>query len=155
MWPHVKNLLLSRLKEIQNSHKDGSQGIVVVEAAVLLDADWDSNGLFDGIWIIRSSSETSAQRLVEKRGMSRQDALQRMETQLTRRGIGNCEDELKDGTVTAVIDNDHDNDHGEDNDGPDLWEKMRLCLLDPTCWKESRCPPITEVETSPNVNDDD
>mmetsp|Transcript_11982 Transcript_11982/g.17517 ORF Transcript_11982/g.17517 Transcript_11982/m.17517 type:complete len:85 (+) Transcript_11982:347-601(+) len=83
--------------------------------------------------------------------MSRQDALQRMEAQLTRRGIGNCEDELKDGTVTAVIDNDHD---GEDNDGPDLWEKMRLCLLDPTCWKESRCPPITEVETSPNGNDD-
>lgn len=141
MWPHVKTLLLSRLKEIHDSLKDGSQGIVVVEAAVLLDADWDVNGLFDGIWIIRSSLETSLQRLVEKRGMSRQDALQRMEAQLTRRGIGNCEDELKDGSVTAVI----------ENDGHDLWEKMRLCLIDPTCWKESRCPPITEVEISPDA----
>ncbi len=137
VWPHVKSLLLTKLKEIevkQSEKSPSSRGIVIVEAAVLLDANWDESELFDGIWIIRASPDTSVERLVEKRGMDRQDALKRMEAQKCRRGIGNWKDELQEGAVTAVIENNF-------HEGSGLWNKMRTCLMDPSCWKDSRCPP--------------
>ncbi len=138
VWPHVKTLLLQKLKGIQeeliasNQHHENQTGvdIVVVEAAVLLDAEWDRQGLFDAIWIIRASEDTSVERLVNKRGMDKNDALKRLKAQVSRRGIGNWEEELNDGAVTAVI----------ENEGCDLWDEMKKCFDDPKCWKEQRCP---------------
>ena len=182
VWPHVKNLLLERLDQIESMNNNTNnqelsksttkettttsssssivikQRIAVVEAAVLLDANWDDNQLFDAIWVVRSSSQLSAQRLVTHRGMDREDAMKRMEAQLCRRGIGNLEQELLKGTVTAVIDNDgggnesdnegtidkknmgEDKEESKEEDGSDLWNTIRQYLTDPTSWKEGRCP---------------
>jgi len=88
----VKSLLVKKIKDIHQSTKENdTYGIVVVEAAVLLDADWDQDGLFDAIWIVRASEDTtSIQRLlVEKRGMEKVDALKCLGAQSSRRGIGN------------------------------------------------------------------
>jgi len=136
VWPHLKELLLNRLKDIQSLHvsqASNSSLIVVVEAAVLLDANWDSNDLFDAIWVITASSQTSTKRLVEKRGMEEKDALKRMEAQYSRRGIGNLEEELNNGIVNAVIENNSDS---ED----ELWENIKSVLINQKCWKANRYP---------------
>jgi len=170
VWPHVKTILLERLNQIEKMNKVSSTSptittkrrIVVVEAAVLLDANWDDNELFDAIWVVRSSSQVSAERLVSKRGMDKVDALKRMEAQLSRRGIGNLDQELLNGSVTAVIQNDGgttcietdaDTDSRGKNgngveirgDGSELWNSIQRCLTDPTSWKDGRCPKV-EIE---------
>ncbi len=103
-----------------------------MEAAVLLDADWDNNNLFDAIWVVQSSAEVSTDRLVAHRNMTKEDALQRMEAQLSRRGIGNLEEEMKNGYVTAVIEN-------NGNCSEELWNNIRERLIDPKAWKDGRC----------------
>ena len=78
----MKELVLDRLKEISKSHQNpDNPAIVVVEAAVLLDANWDENDLLDGIWIIRSSEETSIDRLINKRGITEEEAIKRIHSQ--------------------------------------------------------------------------
>lgn len=129
----MKELVLDRLKEISQSHQNPDNPvIVVVEAAVLLDANWDENDLFDGIWIIRSSEETSVDRLINKRGITEEEAIKRINSQYERRGIGNYEDELNAGNVTSII----------VNEGPDLWNKLKKCLLDSSSWKTGRNPKV-------------
>jgi dephospho-CoA kinase len=133
----VKELVLDRLKEISQSHQNpDNPAIVVVEAAVLLDANWDENDLFDGIWIIRSSEETSIDRLINKRGITEEEAIKRIHSQYERRGIGNYEDELNAGNVTSII----------VNEGPDLWNQLKKCLLDSSSWKKGRKPKLQKVE---------
>eukprot|EP00559_Dactyliosolen_fragilissimus_P000746 CAMPEP_0184865896 /NCGR_PEP_ID=MMETSP0580-20130426/19588_1 /TAXON_ID=1118495 /ORGANISM="Dactyliosolen fragilissimus" /LENGTH=307 /DNA_ID=CAMNT_0027365275 /DNA_START=65 /DNA_END=984 /DNA_ORIENTATION=- len=123
VWPHVKNLLLQRLREIQQvncpsmdknkpSH-DKEDPIVVVEAAVLLDADWDREDMFDAIWAIHASPEITTKRLMENRNMKEDEATQRIEAQQSRRGIGNLQDEIRNGSIHAVIQNDWE--EGQDN----------------------------------------
>jgi len=140
VWPHVKDLLLKRLTDIRSSccqdNVESNQHvspIVVVEGAVLLDANWDTDDMFDAIWVVKASTETSTRRLVDKRGMKETDALRRIEAQYKRRGIGNLEEELNDGTVTAVIENNE-----EDKDK--LWSKMKVALTDHKSWKVRRYP---------------
>mmetsp|Transcript_26698 Transcript_26698/g.30567 ORF Transcript_26698/g.30567 Transcript_26698/m.30567 type:complete len:388 (+) Transcript_26698:124-1287(+) len=154
VWPHVKNLLVERLEQIEKASKlspsnSSIKNIVVVEAAVLLDANWDSNQLFDGIWVIRSSTKTRTERLVSKRNMNEKDALQRIKAQYKRRGIGNSEEEIENGTVTAVIENDggvidinstSDDTVNNNQNGNELWDDLCKCLIDPQCWKDDRCP---------------
>ena len=145
----MKRLLLDRLNQIQDMggakdnndqsqslSKKQSQIIVVVEAAILLDADMDENQLFDAIWAVSSSSEIRLKRLVTKRGMKEEDALERMEAQLSSRGIGNLNEELQNGSLTGVI----VNNGGDDNGDELLWDELRQCFGDPKCWKEGRCP---------------
>ena len=65
--------------------------------------------------------------------MKEADAVQRLEAQESRRGIGNWEEELKEGVVSTVIDN-----NGMED--TELWEKLKTCLLEETSWKDKRCP---------------
>ncbi len=143
VWPHVKTLLLQRLDEISQQINDSSSSspssspssptnIVVVEAAVLLDANWDDNNLFDAIWVIQSSSQVSTDRLVTYRNMKKEDALKRLEAQTSRRGIGNIQDEIDNGSVTAVITNNGDC-------SEILWDDIRKRLIDSDSWKDGRC----------------
>jgi len=142
VWPHLKDLLLKRLMDIQSSYDQGTVGvfkaesrIVVVEAAILLDTNWDADDLFDAIWVVKASPQTSTKRLVENRGLEENDALKRIEAQSSRRGMGNLEEELRNGAVTAVIEN---NGEGEEI----LWENMKAVLMDQKCWKVDRCPTL-------------
>jgi len=135
----VKDLLLKRITEIQSScSQDEAESvqpvsrIVVIEAAVLLEI-WESDNLFDAVWVIKASAQTSTRRLVEKRGMEENVAVERMEAQYKRRGIGNLEEELSSGIVTAVIEN-----NGEDEER--LWDDMKTVFMDHKCWKTNRRP---------------
>lgn len=88
---------------------------------------WGDNQLFDAVWVVQSSLQIQQ---LEKRGLNKEDALERMEAQLTRRGIGNLEQELEIGSITAVI----------ENNGDELWETLQQCLTNPKSWKNGRCP---------------
>ena len=148
----MKDLILKNITDIQSSFIQDEEKslrpispIVVVECAVLLDTNWDSDDLFDAIWVVNASDESRLFRLVEYRKMKESDALERMNAQRCNRGIGNLEDEVRDGSVTAVIDNSE-----EDEDA--LWLAMKASLINHECWKVDRYPVLNDQVDSPIFN---
>ena len=134
VWPHVKAEIIARIEDIKKQQatsststtktpagqeEDAESGndapattttinilqppIIVLEAAVLLDAGWED--LLDGVWVVRAPQKTAVERLIEYRSFTREDAEKRIEAQNPRRGIGNVEEEVKNGVVTAIIEN--------------------------------------------------
>jgi dephospho-CoA kinase len=59
--------------------KRAKQSVVVVEAIKLLESDLRNK--CDGIWVTDAPQEVQVERLIRKRGMSREDALQRVHSQ--------------------------------------------------------------------------
>jgi dephospho-CoA kinase len=148
VWPHVKDKIQQQIQEIDEQYgkelekeeeeqastkninaengderekkPDRRRAIVIVEAAVLLDAGWDDmfnpnhvgNGGGAGVWVVRASNHVARQRLIEQRGYTEPVADKRIQAQHeeSRRGIGaeNLQLELDRGTVTQVIANDGD-----------------------------------------------
>lgn len=59
--------------------KRASQKVIVIEAIKLLESEL--RNVCDAIWVVNAPEEMQVQRLVEKRGMSREEALQRIHFQ--------------------------------------------------------------------------
>lgn len=72
--------------------------------------------------------------------MDKDDALKRMEAQVSRRGIGNLKEEIENGTVTAIIENSGNSNSSSDGGSDTLWNTLRQCIQDPKSWKAGRCP---------------
>jgi len=129
VWPHVKKVLTDRIDDSkaawEEGKTDGSLPIVVLEAAVLLDAEWDD--LLDGIWVVTAPISIAMERLMETRGLSKEEAQKRISAQESRRGIGNLDMEISNGIVTGVI----KNEGGLD----DLKGALSSALNDPQYWK--------------------
>ena len=108
VWPHVQTLVQSRIQELKKSFvsNESKRPIIIVEAAVMLDAGW--NEFQDGLWVVTVSPEVALSRLQEHRNMARDEALQRIEAQKSRRGMANLQDEIDKGIVSAVVDNSGD-----------------------------------------------
>lgn len=132
VWPHVKTLLLERIDAIKADWMAGKitseVPVVVVEAAVLLDAGWDD--ILDGVWVVTTPRVLAEHRLIESRGLSEEEAEKRIDAQQSRRGIGNLDDEIMDGVVTRVIEN--------DGDLADLAKTLGTALKDPGAWKTKK-----------------
>jgi len=149
VWPHVKTLVVEKIAEVQRNmtepssssssrnSENGGDGVVIVEAAVMLDAGWED--WLDGVWVVRVAPSTAQQRLVSDRGMTLEDALLRMEAQQSRRGIGNLEKEVQTGVVTAIVDN--------DGSLEDLTNALETALKDPSSWKH-KSPSNTATTTT-------
>jgi dephospho-CoA kinase len=135
VWPHVKTLLMEHIQVAKSqwaegksrSSSDGSSPVpvVILEAAVLLDAEWDD--MLDGVWVITAPREVALKRLMETRGLSEEESNKRIDAQQSRRGIGNLEDEIQKKTVSHVINN-----SGSEEE---LTKALRAGLLDPKSWK--------------------
>jgi dephospho-CoA kinase len=123
VWPHVKREIQAQLDKLRNKHKAG--GVVVLEAAVMLDAGWED--LLDGLWVVTTPTPLALQRLVEHRGFTHEEAQKRIEAQQPRRGIGNLGEEVERGVVTKVIEN--------EGSEEELRHKLQQALEDPTAWK--------------------
>ncbi|GAX22145.1 phosphopantetheine adenylyltransferase / dephospho-CoA kinase [Fistulifera solaris] len=89
VWPQVQSEIEKRIERIRFewltlSSNDASlsskQPIIVVEAAVLLDAGWQHTFL-DAVWVITVPQEVALQRMMENRGLSREEAMKRVEAQ--------------------------------------------------------------------------
>jgi len=145
VWPHTKTEILQQIDTIKKSCVD-EQGhqqpkstssceadsalslpfkVIVVEAAIILDADW--NDFTDGVWMVTVPRDVAIERIVSNReNCSPEEAGQRIDAQQSRRGIGNLDEEVAKGTVTAVIDN--------SGTIEDLKQQLIKNLLDPSAW---------------------
>jgi dephospho-CoA kinase len=135
VWPHVQVEIEKRIAGLQTEWKqtlnDDSNSeqkknpIVVVEAAVLLDAGWQ-DAFLDAVWVVTVPDKVAQQRIVENRGLSPAEADKRIQAQVSRRGIGNIAQEVQDKVVTATIDN--------SGSLEDLKENLSKTLVDETAW---------------------
>ncbi len=101
------------------------QNVIVIEAIKLLESDL--RGKCDSIWVTDADREVRVERLVRKRGMTREDALQRVDAQSA--------PEAKIAAATVVIKN--------NGSYEDLWRQVN------DAWK--RLLPSAEAETVPPI----
>lgn len=123
VWPHVRRKVQEEIARLSES-SNGAGGIIVVEAAVLLDAGWQDD--VDGVWVVSVPREVALERLQATRGLSAAEATKRIDAQQSRRGIGNLEEELANGVVSCVIDN-----SGTEEE---LIASLQQKLDDPNAW---------------------
>jgi len=125
VWPHVKDEIRKQINLHREQQQEAEQdSIVILEAAVLIDAGWMD--LLDGLWVVQASQNVAMERLTKYRGLDTDTALQRIEAQQSRRGIGNLQQEVDQGIVSAIIPNDGDIDT--------LKETLEEALHNPTSW---------------------
>lgn len=75
--PRMKEMMRQRLDE---ERARGTQ-VAVLEAALLLDAGWDD--LTDEVWVTVATPEVAARRTAERSGLSVEEALSRIRTQMS------------------------------------------------------------------------
>lgn len=75
--PRMKEMMRQKLEE----ERGRSTQVAVLEAALLLDAGWDD--LTDEVWVTAATPEVAARRTAERSGLSVQEALSRIRTQMS------------------------------------------------------------------------
>ena len=78
MHPRMAGIVSERLESL----RDQGTKVVVVEAALLFEAGWDS--LVDEVWATDSPVETVIERLEARNGMSVEEVLKRIDSQMDR-----------------------------------------------------------------------
>jgi len=77
VWPLMKLEMAEQLRRLRKLDTD----VVVLEAAVLLEAGWED--LVDEVWAVATPAEVAVNRLMERAGISWADASARLEAQMT------------------------------------------------------------------------
>ena len=77
VWPWMRSTMERRLAAL----RDEGVPAVVLEAAVLLEAGWTP--LVDEVWVVLASPEIARQRVVQRNGLTPEQADQRIAAQLT------------------------------------------------------------------------
>ena len=77
VWPEIRALAE---REIARLAERDPGGVAVLEAAVLLEAGWED--LVDEVWAVLVEPETAVARLAERNGLTREQALARIESQI-------------------------------------------------------------------------
>lgn len=77
VWPAIRRLADERLTGLRAA----GTAVVVLEAAVLIEADWLP--LVDEVWVVVASPETAVRRLMDRNGLTRDQAESRLRAQLT------------------------------------------------------------------------
>lgn len=77
VWPAIRAMMDQRLKELRAS----GTAAVVLEAAVLIEADWLP--LVDEVWLVAAPPDVARQRLMERNGLTPEQAESRLRAQLT------------------------------------------------------------------------
>ena len=90
-WPEITRLARSRIQGLRRQEA----GTIVLEAALLIEAGWDS--LVDEVWITRSPREKVVDRLKDRDGLPEEEISRRISSQLS------FEERLAGGGV--VVDN--------------------------------------------------
>jgi dephospho-CoA kinase len=77
MHPRMYDMIKAQIEE----YRQRGVGVVVLEAPLLLDANWAS--LVDEVWVTVASESTVLRRLKERAGLSEQQSLARIRSQLS------------------------------------------------------------------------
>jgi dephospho-CoA kinase len=78
VWPEIRRLAG---QEIERTRAVDPDAVVVLEAAVLLEASWED--MVDEVWVVTVERETAVERLMARNQFSREQALARIESQLS------------------------------------------------------------------------
>jgi len=78
VWPEIRKLVQAELETLV---RRSPEAIVVLEAAVLLEAGWED--LVDEVWVVRVSPEIAVVRLVARNGLDPSEARARLAAQLS------------------------------------------------------------------------
>lgn len=76
VWPAIRKLIIKRLEQLRKERVD----VIVVEAAVLLEAGWDD--LMQEIWVVDIDRRISTARLMKRNNLTLEDARKRLEAQM-------------------------------------------------------------------------
>lgn len=76
VWPAMRTMMEEQLETLRSENA----GIVVLEAAVLIEADWLP--LVDEVWVVSASPATVRIRLFERNGLTEEQADARLRAQL-------------------------------------------------------------------------
>ena len=76
MWPRIYGIVKERTEE---QKKSGTE-VMVVEAAVLVEANWTP--LVDDVWVITASEDAVVKRLKESKGMTEEQVRSRIDAQM-------------------------------------------------------------------------
>ena len=76
MHPLIKDMIQTQLDDVEGK----GQLIAIVEAAVLIEAGWES--LFDEVWVVTADEEEIISRLASRNGLSREDSQKRINSQM-------------------------------------------------------------------------
>jgi dephospho-CoA kinase len=77
VWPWMRTTMERRLAALREERVP----VVVLEAAVLLEAEWTP--LVDQVWVVTVAPEIARQRIVQRNGLTPEQAGQRITAQLT------------------------------------------------------------------------
>ncbi len=77
VWPAMRRMMEERLAELRARGTE----VAVLEAALLIEADWLS--LVDEVWLVTASPETVRQRLMQRNGLTPEQADARISAQLS------------------------------------------------------------------------
>ena len=91
LHPIIYSMIKTELKNMENS----GEKVAVVEAAILIEANWQD--LFDELWVVDSDKEEVIRRLIDRNNVTRDQALERIESQIGR--------EERNGYADAIIKN--------------------------------------------------
>jgi dephospho-CoA kinase len=75
-------LMARMVKERIDTHREGGAEVVVVEAALLFEAGW--NSLVQEVWVTDSQVDVVVERLAQRNGMSEEEARKRVSSQMSR-----------------------------------------------------------------------
>ena len=78
VWPEIRRLAAEEITEIRDREP---ATVIVLEAAVLIEAEWQD--LADEVWVIIVEPELAKKRLMERNRLSEEQADARIESQLT------------------------------------------------------------------------
>jgi phosphopantetheine adenylyltransferase/dephospho-CoA kinase len=80
VWPEIGLIVKKQVEEFRNSANTETQ-IMVVEAAVLVEAKWFD--IPDVIWTLEIPEEIAVERIIERNNISREDAIARIRSQVS------------------------------------------------------------------------
>ena len=80
VWPEIRRLAEERISALRACDPEG---VVVLEAAVLLEAGWED--LVDEVWVILADSDTALRRAMERDGSLETEVRRRIDAQMPNR----------------------------------------------------------------------
>ncbi|MCB9482726.1 MAG: dephospho-CoA kinase [Dehalococcoidia bacterium] len=78
VWPEIRTLIKDEIKQIRSQEEDP---IIVLEAAVLLEAKWQD--LCDEVWVVVTPVKTAVARLHDRNGLTTDAAMARINAQMS------------------------------------------------------------------------
>ena len=97
VWPVIRELAAAEILELRESQPET---IIVLEAAVLIEAEWQD--LADEIWVVAVAPEVARKRLMSRNNLSEEQAQARIDVQITN------EERVAHATVTIPNDGKQD-----------------------------------------------